>query len=123
MGENADGNESFDGALERATPEGRFFFLQASWMAVSVLTFHHEVIRRDCQTVQTYVYKVCPRAEGRRGVQTTMSLEFLLTSLIVVASPGTGVIVTLAAGLSRGCVSDLHGVDDIEGTRNIEGEC
>ncbi len=28
--------------------------------------------------------------------------EFLLTSLIVVASPGTGVLVTLAAGLSRG---------------------
>ena len=31
-----------------------------------------------------------------------MSPEFLLTSLIVVASPGTGVLVTLAAGLSRG---------------------
>jgi threonine/homoserine/homoserine lactone efflux protein len=31
-----------------------------------------------------------------------MSLEFLLTSLIIVASPGTGVIYTLAAGLSRG---------------------
>src|SRR5947209_720999 len=31
-----------------------------------------------------------------------MSLEFLLTSLIVVASPGTGVLYTLAAGLSRG---------------------
>ncbi len=31
-----------------------------------------------------------------------MSLEFLLTSLIVVISPGTGVIVTVAAGLSRG---------------------
>ncbi len=31
-----------------------------------------------------------------------MSLEFLLTSLIIVASPGTGVLVTLAAGLSRG---------------------
>lgn len=28
--------------------------------------------------------------------------EFLLTSLIVVASPGTGVLYTLAAGLSRG---------------------
>src|SRR5262245_32225222 len=32
-----------------------------------------------------------------------MSLEFLITSLIVVASPGTGVLFTLAAGLSRGC--------------------
>lgn len=31
-----------------------------------------------------------------------MTLEFLLTTLIVVASPGTGVIYTLAAGLSRG---------------------
>ena len=31
-----------------------------------------------------------------------MSLEFLLTSLIVVAAPGTGVLYTLAAGLSRG---------------------
>jgi threonine/homoserine/homoserine lactone efflux protein len=31
-----------------------------------------------------------------------MSLEFLLTSLIVVASPGTGVLVTLAAGLTAG---------------------
>jgi threonine/homoserine/homoserine lactone efflux protein len=31
-----------------------------------------------------------------------MSMEFLLTSLIVVASPGTGVLYTLATGLSRG---------------------
>lgn len=31
-----------------------------------------------------------------------MTLEFLLTTLIIVASPGTGVIYTLAAGLSRG---------------------
>ena len=31
-----------------------------------------------------------------------MTVEFLITSLIVVASPGTGVLVTLAAGLSRG---------------------
>jgi threonine/homoserine/homoserine lactone efflux protein len=31
-----------------------------------------------------------------------LSLEFLITSFIVVASPGTGVLVTLAAGLSRG---------------------
>jgi threonine/homoserine/homoserine lactone efflux protein len=30
-----------------------------------------------------------------------MSIEFLLTSLIVVASPGTGVLYTLAAGLTR----------------------
>ncbi|MGH2531761.1 MAG: LysE family translocator [Thermomicrobiales bacterium] len=31
-----------------------------------------------------------------------MSIDFLITSLIVVASPGTGVLFTLAAGLSRG---------------------
>ncbi|MBB5751829.1 LysE family translocator [Prosthecomicrobium pneumaticum] len=31
-----------------------------------------------------------------------MGIEFLLTSLIVVASPGTGVLFTVAAGLSRG---------------------
>jgi threonine/homoserine/homoserine lactone efflux protein len=31
-----------------------------------------------------------------------MSVEFLLTTLIIVASPGTGVVYTLAAGLSRG---------------------
>lgn len=31
-----------------------------------------------------------------------MSIEFLVTSLIVVISPGTGVLYTLAAGLSRG---------------------
>src|SRR5215475_11878959 len=31
-----------------------------------------------------------------------MSLDFLLTTLIVVISPGTGVLFTLATGLSRG---------------------
>ena len=31
-----------------------------------------------------------------------MTLAFLLTSLIVVASPGTGVLYTLAAALTRG---------------------
>ena len=31
-----------------------------------------------------------------------MSLEFLITSFIVVASPGTGALYTLAAGLARG---------------------
>ena len=31
-----------------------------------------------------------------------MSVAFLLTSLIIVATPGTGVLYTLAAGLSRG---------------------
>jgi threonine/homoserine/homoserine lactone efflux protein len=31
-----------------------------------------------------------------------VSIEFLVTSLMVIASPGTGVLYTLAAGLSRG---------------------
>ena len=31
-----------------------------------------------------------------------MSIEFLLTSLVIVVSPGAGVLYTLAAGLSRG---------------------
>ena len=31
-----------------------------------------------------------------------MSAEFLVTSLVIVATPGTGVLYTLAAGLSRG---------------------
>jgi threonine/homoserine/homoserine lactone efflux protein len=31
-----------------------------------------------------------------------VSIEFLLTTLVVVATPGTGVVYTLAAGLSRG---------------------
>ncbi len=31
-----------------------------------------------------------------------MSIDFLITSLIVIVSPGTGVLYTLAAGLSRG---------------------
>ena len=31
-----------------------------------------------------------------------MSISFLLTSLIVVASPGTGVLYTLAAALTKG---------------------
>ena len=31
-----------------------------------------------------------------------MSLAFLITSLVVVASPGTGVLYTLAAALTRG---------------------
>jgi len=34
--------------------------------------------------------------------RTTVSTAFLLTSLVVVVSPGTGVLYTMAAGLSRG---------------------
>src|SRR5215203_2636413 len=40
-------------------------------------------------------------AVSGRGVW-SVSVEFLITSLIVVASPGTGVLYTVAAGLSRG---------------------
>jgi threonine/homoserine/homoserine lactone efflux protein len=35
-----------------------------------------------------------------------MSLEFLLTSLVIVVTPGTGVFYTLAAGLSSGGQGD-----------------
>ena len=34
--------------------------------------------------------------------ETAVSLDFLVTSLVVIVSPGTGVLYTLAAGLSRG---------------------
>jgi threonine/homoserine/homoserine lactone efflux protein len=36
-----------------------------------------------------------------------MSIEFLLTTLIVVVSPGTGVLYTLATGLSRGARASI----------------
>ena len=36
-----------------------------------------------------------------------MTIEFLVTTLIIVASPGTGVIFTLAAGLSRGARASI----------------
>jgi threonine/homoserine/homoserine lactone efflux protein len=36
------------------------------------------------------------------GEEVPVGIDFLITSLIVVASPGTGVLYTLAAGLSRG---------------------
>ena len=36
-----------------------------------------------------------------------MGIEFFLTSLAVVASPGTGVLITLSAGLSRGSRASL----------------
>jgi threonine/homoserine/homoserine lactone efflux protein len=39
---------------------------------------------------------------SQRARRVAVSIEFLVTSLIVVASPGTGVLYTLAAGLSRG---------------------
>lgn len=36
-----------------------------------------------------------------------MSLEFLITTLIIVVSPGTGVVYTLSIGLSRGAKSSI----------------
>jgi threonine/homoserine/homoserine lactone efflux protein len=36
-----------------------------------------------------------------------MSIEFLITSMIVIVSPGTGVLFTLAAGLSRGARASI----------------
>jgi threonine/homoserine/homoserine lactone efflux protein len=36
-----------------------------------------------------------------------MSIEFLLTTLIIVVAPGTGVVYTLAAGLSRGARASI----------------
>jgi threonine/homoserine/homoserine lactone efflux protein len=36
-----------------------------------------------------------------------VSIEFLVTSLVIVATPGTGVLYTLAAGLSRGARASI----------------
>ena len=36
-----------------------------------------------------------------------MSIEFLITTLIIVATPGTGVLYTLAAGLARGARASI----------------
>jgi len=36
-----------------------------------------------------------------------MTIEFLLTTLVIVASPGTGVLYTLAAGLARGARASI----------------
>ncbi|MDQ3444544.1 MAG: LysE family translocator, partial [Chloroflexota bacterium] len=36
-----------------------------------------------------------------------MSVEFLLTTLIIVATPGTGVLYTMAAGLARGARASI----------------
>jgi threonine/homoserine/homoserine lactone efflux protein len=42
------------------------------------------------------------RLQLERARRAAVSIDFLVTSLIVVVSPGTGVLYTLAAGLSRG---------------------
>jgi threonine/homoserine/homoserine lactone efflux protein len=43
-----------------------------------------------------------PRKADTRERSSAVSVEFLITSFIVIVSPGTGVLYTLAAGLSRG---------------------
>ena len=48
---------------------------------------------RRCQDTYATTFGMCGAP---------LSIEFFITALIVVASPGTGVLVTLAAGLSRG---------------------
>jgi threonine/homoserine/homoserine lactone efflux protein len=61
-----------------------------------------------CKAAKAHLLKAPARsrcASTRPGaviLAKPMSLSFLLTSLIVVASPGTGVLYTLAAALTRG---------------------
>jgi threonine/homoserine/homoserine lactone efflux protein len=47
-------------------------------------------------------HDILPRTRLPIGRSIVVTLEFLITSLIVIVSPGTGVLYTLAAGLSRG---------------------
>jgi threonine/homoserine/homoserine lactone efflux protein len=49
------------------------------------------------KSIRHSLFAIRPKTAGA-----VMSLDFLVTSLIVIASPGTGVLFTLAAGLSRG---------------------
>src|SRR6185295_2990308 len=66
-------------------------------------------LRRDPKTHPGYTVALLVCAAEARHCGTArktwsapVSIEFLITSFIVVASPGTGVLFTLAAGLSRG---------------------
>ncbi len=45
---------------------------------------------------------LAPASRDLPGAAGIVSIDFLVTSLIVVVAPGTGVLYTLAAGLSRG---------------------
>jgi threonine/homoserine/homoserine lactone efflux protein len=45
---------------------------------------------------------ILARKADTRDRSSAVSVEFLITSFIVIVSPGTGVLYTLAAGLSRG---------------------
>src|SRR5882724_9068451 len=66
---------------------------------------HCDVASAHEQMIGLTVFAANPTLSGRANIISgsfAVSIEFLLTSLIVVASPGTGVLYTLAAGLSRG---------------------
>ena len=52
------------------------------------------------KSVKRFSDKIMRKRKSKRSAP--VSIEFLITSFIVVASPGTGVLFTLAAGLSRG---------------------
>ncbi len=56
---------------------------------------------RRCAATSPPISRPSRRCPGNQTFD-VLTWEFLLTSLIIVASPGTGVIYTLAAGLSRG---------------------
>ena len=43
-----------------------------------------------------------PASGDLAGIVSVMSVGFLLTSLVIVAMPGTGALITLSAGISRG---------------------
>ncbi len=45
--------------------------------------------------------------DGEAGWEAKVSLAFLLTTLIIVATPGTGALFTITAGLSRGSRASL----------------
>ena len=50
-----------------------------------------------------------------------MSVDFLLTTLIIVVSPGTGVLFTMATGLSRGSRASVVAASD-SSTRSARTE-
>ena len=58
--------------------------------------------RPPCIVVRTAEAAGDVAAHWLQRKEVPVSTEFLLTSLIVVATPGTGVLYTMAAGLSRG---------------------
>src|SRR5205823_9770768 len=50
---------------------------------------------------------VASRMLRQRARRAALSVDFLLIALIIVATPGTGVLYTLAAGLSRGARASI----------------